>query len=80
MTGDSCPPEISCRLINSALKGGFLIMKVRKWLFGGLALAALALLIRQRRFGAGFACSPGFFQCNEPTGILCAEQRDNPSS
>jgi len=49
-----------------------------KWLFRGLACAALSLLTSNAAFAQGSPVRQLFLQCNEPSGILCTEQRDNP--
>jgi hypothetical protein len=42
------------------------------------ALFSAALLLLSSSPGWGAPPHPEFFQCNEPTGILCAEARNNP--
>src|SRR5262249_16950954 len=52
------------------------LMRMHTWSCRALFSGGLLLLSGSLAWGA----SPHveFFQCNEPSGILCAEQRDNP--
>jgi hypothetical protein len=54
------------------------IMQFRKPLFYSLACTAVALLISNTAFAQDSALHQKLFRCNQPSGILCAEQRDNP--
>ncbi|MGC2767948.1 MAG: hypothetical protein WB607_20755 [Candidatus Acidiferrum sp.] len=52
-------------------------MQVLKWVFLALASATLSLLISNSAF-AQASLRQQFLRCDQPSGILCAEQLDNP--
>jgi hypothetical protein len=51
-------------------------MRMHTWSWQALFSAGLLLLSGSPAWSASFHVE--FLKCNEPTGILCAEQRDNP--
>jgi hypothetical protein len=51
-------------------------MGMQTWSFRALLSAGLLLLSTSLAWGA--PPNVGFFKCDDPTGILCAEQLDNP--
>ena len=52
------------------------LMRVQTW--SCRALLGSAILFLSSSLASGAAPSTGFFKCDEPSGILCAEQRENP--
>ena len=58
------------------LTGEVSLVRMQNWSCRALISAGLLLLSSSLAWGA----SPHavFLQCNEPGGIFCAEQRDNP--
>ena len=55
-----------------------LVVQFQKRLFCSSACAALLLLISNTAFAQTSPLHQKLFRCNEPTGILCAEQLSNP--
>ena len=51
-------------------------MRLQIWLCR--ALLSTGLLLLSSSLAQASPPHHEFFQCNEPSGILCAEQRDNP--
>jgi hypothetical protein len=54
-------------------------MSVPKWVCGVLAFTAL-LLMANSAFGQGSPVRRMLLLCNQPSGIFCTEQLDNPSA
>jgi hypothetical protein len=53
-------------------------MRVQTWSCRALLSAGLLLLSSSLAWGA--PPNAGFFKCDDPSGILCAEQRENPGA
>lgn len=53
-------------------------MHVQPWLCRTLVCACLILLTGSHSFAQGSPVHQQLYRCNSPSGILCAQQRDNP--
>ena len=53
-------------------------MRVHKWLPRALVLAGISLLAGNTTFAQSSPVHPQLYRCTHLSGILCAEQRDNP--
>ena len=53
-------------------------MRIHKWLPRTLVLAGISLLAGNTTFAESSPAHRQLYRCNQVSGILCAEQRDNP--